>query len=61
MDPQQRLQALEDEFQELKEEWRRILLDIRAFLMELHTPLPGEWSAGKGPSQGGSGRRDEHP
>ena len=39
MDIEERTKILEDEFQEAKQEVKRILLDIRAFLMEVNSPL----------------------
>lgn len=42
MDEEERLRTLEDEFQVAKEELKRILLDIRSFLMEVNTPLRSE-------------------
>jgi seryl-tRNA synthetase len=40
MDTKSRIEALEQELQETKEELRKILLDIRAYLMEAQTPIP---------------------
>lgn len=37
-----RIKALEDEFQETKEELQQILLDIRTYLMEALTPIPND-------------------
>jgi hypothetical protein len=42
MDTESRIKALEDEFQETKEELKRILLDIRTYLMEALTPIPND-------------------
>ncbi len=39
MDAEQRLKALEDEFQAVKQELKVILLDIRAFVMEAQSPI----------------------
>jgi hypothetical protein len=39
---EERLRALEDDFQETREEIKRILLDIRSFLMQANTPLRSE-------------------
>ena len=42
MDTENRLKALEDEFQEAKEELQHILLDMRTYLMEAETPIPND-------------------
>ena len=42
MDTESRLKALEDEFQEAKEELQHILLDVRTYLMEAETPIPND-------------------
>lgn len=39
METEERLKELEDEFQVTKDELKKILLDIRAFLMEAQNPL----------------------
>jgi hypothetical protein len=39
MDAEQRMEALEDEFQAEKEGLKRILLEIRCVLMEAQSPL----------------------
>ncbi len=39
MDAEQRIEALEDEFQAVKQELKVILLDIRAFVMEAQSPI----------------------
>ena len=39
MNIEERIKALEDEFQLTKEELRQILLDIRVYLMGANTPL----------------------
>ncbi len=39
MDAEERMKSLEDEFMEEKEEIQKILLEIRAFLMETQSPL----------------------
>ncbi len=39
MDIEERIKALEDEFPAEREDLKRILLDIRTFLMIAHTPL----------------------
>ena len=40
MDIEERIQALEDEFQTTKEELKHILLDMRTYVMEAQTPIP---------------------
>jgi hypothetical protein len=42
MDTEDRIKALEEEFQETKEELKEILLDIRTYLMEALTPIPND-------------------
>jgi len=42
MDTESRMKALEEEFQETKEELKEILLDIRTYLMEAQTPIPND-------------------
>ena len=44
MEQEERLRALEEEFQATKQELRQILLDIRSFLMEANTPLRSEFN-----------------
>ena len=59
MDIEERIKALEDEFQVTKEELRQILLDIRTFLMEVQTPLPSNLSTEKLPEQSDSEKEVE--
>jgi predicted lipoprotein len=40
LDRQSRIEALEADLKETKDELRKILLDIRAYLMEIQTPIP---------------------
>ena len=47
MDTEERLKALENELQAMKEELKGIILDIRTFLMEAHNPLGGDLNAGR--------------
>ena len=42
MNNEDRLNKLEAEFQETKDELRDILFDIRAYLMEALTPIPND-------------------
>ena len=42
MDSEDRIKAIEDEFQETKEELKQILLDIRTYLMEAQSPIPND-------------------
>ena len=54
MDTEERVKALEDEFQATKDELRQILLDIRTVLMEAQTPLPTDFNRGNLSGQGNS-------
>ena len=54
MDIEERIKALEDEFQMTKEELRQILLDIRIVLLEVQTPLPANLNRGRLPAQSDS-------
>ncbi len=45
MDAEERMKSLEDEFMEEKEEIQKILLEIRAFLMETQSPLRSDTNA----------------
>ena len=47
MDIEDRIKALEGEFQVTKEELQQILLDIRTSQMEMQTPLPADAKKGK--------------
>lgn len=51
MDIEERLRALEDEFPAAKDELKRILVDIRTFIMETDTPLRTDSTAGYTPSE----------
>ena len=42
MDTEDRIKALEEEYQETQEELKEILLDIRTYLMEALTPIPND-------------------
>jgi len=42
MDNEDRIEKIEAEFQETKDELREILFDIRAYLMEALTPIPND-------------------
>jgi len=54
MDIEERIKALEDELQETKEELDQILLDIRAHLMEVQTPLRADLNVRDLPEQSDS-------
>ncbi|MGD1119133.1 MAG: hypothetical protein ABR886_06555 [Dehalococcoidales bacterium] len=41
MDPE-KMKAMEAEFQEVRDELKEILFDIRAYLMEAQTPIPND-------------------
>ena len=56
MDAEERLKELESEFEVTQEELRKILLDIRAFLMEAQNPLkPFERKRASSKSDSGKG------
>ena len=38
----EKMQALEDEFEEVKSEIKQILLDIRTHIMEAQSPIPND-------------------
>ena len=59
MEIEDRLKVLEDEFPRERDQIRRILLDMRAFFMEAHTPLRVESGMGRTPSQIRSEKRME--
>ena len=42
MTAEDRLKALQDEFQVTKEELKQILYDIRTYIMEAQTPIPND-------------------
>jgi hypothetical protein len=42
MDPQEQLKEMEMELQEVKEDLKDMLFDIRAYLMEAQTPIPND-------------------
>jgi hypothetical protein len=42
MDKEQNLDAINKEFQEVKDELKEILLDIRVHLMEAQSPIPND-------------------
>ena len=42
MAEESRIEALENEFQETKEELQQMLLDIRTYLMEALSPIPND-------------------
>ena len=42
MDTEERIKALEDEFQLTKDELKEILYDIRTYIMEAVTPIPND-------------------
>lgn len=59
MDLEERVNALAEEFPPVKEELKRMLLDIRAHLMEVYAPLRAELGMGRTPSQIRSEKRME--
>ena len=42
MDKENNIDAISKEFQEVKDELKEILLDIRVFLMEAQSPIPND-------------------
>jgi len=42
MNSDDRVDAINEEFQQLKDELKEILLDIRTYLMEAETPIPND-------------------
>ena len=42
MDTEERIEALEAEFQEARDELKGILFDIRTYLMEALSPIPND-------------------
>ena len=42
MDSENRVDAINEEFQQLKDELKDILLDIRTYLMEAQSPIPND-------------------
>ena len=49
---EERIKALEEEFQATKEELKQILLEIRAYLMDALTPIPNDLDKEDLPGQG---------
>lgn len=42
MNPENDIDAMEAEFQEVKDELKAILFDIRTYLMEVQSPIPND-------------------
>jgi hypothetical protein len=42
MNPEEQLKEMEAEFQQVRDELKEMLLDIRAYLMEAQTPIPND-------------------
>jgi hypothetical protein len=42
MDRDKKIEAIQAEFQETRDELREILFDIRTYLMEAQTPIPND-------------------
>jgi hypothetical protein len=42
MDPEIDIDAVEAEFQEVRDELKAILFDIRTYLMEVQSPIPND-------------------
>jgi hypothetical protein len=47
METEERLKSLEDEFNQTKSETRQLMMDIRALLMEVGSPLRSQLSGSK--------------
>jgi ribosome-interacting GTPase 1 len=54
METEERIKALEDEFQQTKNETKQLMLDIRALLMEARSPLRTQSGNGKSSDQQGN-------
>ncbi len=57
MDPEEQLKEAEAEFQEVKDELKEMLFDIRAYLMEAQTPIPNDLEKEKLRDELEAGRR----
>jgi hypothetical protein len=42
MEPEENIDEIEAEFQEIRDELKAILFDIRAYLMEVQSPIPND-------------------
>jgi len=42
MDPEEQIKEIEMEFQEVRDDLKEMLFDIRAYLMEAQTPIPND-------------------
>jgi hypothetical protein len=42
MEPEKNIDEIEAEFQEVRDELKAILFDIRAYLMEVQSPIPND-------------------
>jgi len=42
MEPENDIDAMETEFQEVRDELKAILFDIRTYLMEVQSPIPND-------------------
>jgi hypothetical protein len=42
MEQEERIKQIETEFQEIRDELKEMLFDIRAYLMEAQTPIPND-------------------
>jgi hypothetical protein len=42
MEPENDIDAMETEFQEVRDELKNILFDIRSYLMEVQSPIPND-------------------
>ena len=46
MEVEERVKALEEEFEVTREELKLILVDIRALMMEVNNPIKSDWNMG---------------
>ena len=47
MDTDEKIKALNDEFQPVQEELKKILYDIRTWIMEAQSPIPNDLERGR--------------
>ena len=47
MDTEERIKALNDEFQPVQEELKKILYEIRTWIMEAQSPIPNDLERGR--------------
>jgi hypothetical protein len=57
MDPEEQIKEIEMEFQEVRDDLKDMLFDIRAYLMEAQTPIPNDLEKEKLRDELEAGRR----